>query len=198
MKFMKSSHLETIVTFAVGEVYSIKPYSVSKGAEKAAHVPWAFLLPYFLIGIPIIILFVYFIYVSLRRYNKAKEKRRQRALSVAELTPEELEKLYGGDFPEEFASLDKMSREELRILAYKELEKQGRKPGEVDYLKGPLDWDDVDENFQPRPKVIRSDISKVELQRSQSGTKNEPRNQDVKDEEKKDTKDSDDKQNLPQ
>ncbi|MFH1515910.1 MAG: hypothetical protein ABIG42_10680 [bacterium] len=105
-----------------------------------------------------VILFGFFFIMS--RINKIKKKRESKAAAVSEMTAKELEALLGDDLSEGFISLDKMSRDELRILAKKELEKEGRKPGEIEYLKGPLDWDDVDEDFQPRPKVIRSDLSK--------------------------------------
>lgn len=94
------------------------------------------------------------------RMKKIRDKHQKDKITVSEITPEELKAIYGDDLPEGFASIDKMSREELRIVAEKELEKEGRKIGEIDYLKGPLDWDDVDENFKPRPKVVRSDLSR--------------------------------------
>ena len=166
MNFSYSPHVGLILTFAMREAYSIHPYSISARAEMPKHIPWSLLIPYFIIGLPIIALLGYLIGVSIKRYMQAKEKKRKDAVKLSELSPEELERLYGGNFPDEFASIDKMSREELKLLAKKELEKQGRKPGEVDYRKGPLDWEDVDENFRPRPKVIRSDISKIDIEKT--------------------------------
>lgn len=94
------------------------------------------------------------------RMKKIRENAEKDKIKLSEMTPEELKAIYGDDLPEGFASIDKMSRDELRVVAEKELEKEGREVGEPEYLKGPLDWDDVDDNFQPRPKVIRSELSR--------------------------------------
>lgn len=100
---------------------------------------------------------IFFIMIRVRKLKKLREKN----LNItSEMTDQEIETLYGDDLPEEMTSLDRMSRKEMKIIAEKELEKEGRKPGEIEYTKGPLDWDDVDDDFQPRPKVIRSDLSK--------------------------------------
>ncbi len=96
----------------------------------------------------------------LLRMKKIRDKQQKSKIKISEITPEELKAIYGDDLPKGFASIDKLSREELRAIAEKELEKEGRKVGEKDYLKGPLDWDDIDEDFQPRPKIIRSDLSR--------------------------------------
>ena len=94
------------------------------------------------------------------RMKRMREKQQKSKIKISEMTPEELKAIYGEDLPEGFASIDKMSLDELRVIAEKELEKEGRKVGEPDYLKGPIDWDDVDDDFKPRPKVIRSELSR--------------------------------------
>lgn len=107
----------------------------------------------------------------LLRMKKIRDKHQESKIKISEMTPEELKVIYRDDLPEGFASIDKMSREELRVIAEKELEKEGRKVGEKDYLKGPLDWDDIDEDFQPRPKIIRSDLSRpVETKKDKKDT----------------------------
>jgi hypothetical protein len=103
-------------------------------------------------------IFLLFVLMFILLKYRSFKKKNKRAMKL-DLTSEELKALYGDDMPVEIGNLEKLSREELRIIAEKELEKQGLKPGERDYLKGPLDWDDLDENFRPRPKVIRSEIS---------------------------------------
>ena len=100
------------------------------------------------------------VFFILNRIKQLKKKREKSLALVSEMTTEELETLLGDDLSEGMLSLDRMTRKEMKIIAEKELAKQGRKPGDIEYLKGPLDWDDIDENFQPRPKVIRSDFSK--------------------------------------
>jgi hypothetical protein len=165
---------------ALGEAYSVQPYSISAKAELPKEIPWAILLPYFIFGLPFLVLLVYWIGISIKRYFSAKAKRKKSALSLSDLSPEELQRLYGSDLPEEFTSPESMSRDELKLLALKELEKQGRKPGDIDYRKGPLDWDDVDENFHPRPKVIRSDISKIEPSEQQKEKSNREKNKKEK------------------
>lgn len=102
-----------------------------------------------------VVFMLFYFLIRLKSYRSVMKRRSD----VSEMTPEELRAIYGGeDIPDIDRSLDRLSREELRIIAEKELEKRGIKPGEKDFFKGPLDWDDLDENFQPRPKIIRSDL----------------------------------------
>lgn len=115
---------------------------------------------------------VYFL-VKYRRFKQNEKTVRTR---VSELTSEEIETLYGEDLPEDMLRPDKLNRDALRSIAAKELAKEGRKVGEKNFFEGPLDWEDVDENFQPRPKVIRSDFSDV-----QKLPKSPPNDDDSKD-----------------
>jgi hypothetical protein len=97
---------------------------------------------------------LYFL-IKFRRFRQNEKTARTKA---SELTPEEIKTLYGENLPENMLSPDKLNRDALRSIAEKELAKAGRKVGEKNFFEGPLDWEDVDENFQPRPKVIRSDF----------------------------------------
>ena len=96
------------------------------------------------------------------KYYRFKQNERTARTNTSELTPEEIKTLYGEDLPEDMLRPDKLNRDALRGIAAKELAKEGRKVGEKNFFEGPLDWEDVDENFQPRPKVIRSDFSDVQ------------------------------------
>jgi len=135
-----------------------------------------------LFSLPFIFLLLGAVIYSIIRLRKikAKKKKDQRSL---ELTREEAEALFKQEeFAADVKGLERMSREELRIMAEKELQKQGLKPGEKNFLKGPLDWDDVDENFRPRPKIIRSDFSKMDIPKKteEEKKKNSPDEKDKK------------------
>lgn len=170
---------------AATEFYSV-PADISTVHEidmSAKGVPWKLILPtYAIIGVPILAFLIFLVIKSINRYIVARKNTRKRKESISGLTKEELEQLYGGDYPDKFTSLDNMSREELKLLAKKELEKQGLKPGDKDYFKGPLDWEDVDENFKPRPKIIRSEISKVEIDKTSDDKKSDSPSQSNSDE----------------
>jgi hypothetical protein len=118
---------------------------------------------------------IYFL-VKFHRFRQNEKTSRTKA---SELTPEEIKALYGENLPEDMLSPDKLDRDSLRSIAEKELAKEGRKVGEKNFFEGPLDWEDVDENFQPRPKVVRSDFSEF-----QKLSKTPENNDDPKDKKK--------------
>ena len=111
------------------------------------------------------------------RYRNFKKKEKTARMDASEFTHEEIKAIYGEDLPEEMLSPDKLSREALKSIAEKELAREGKKPGDVKYFDGPLDWDDVDEKFHPKPKIIRSEFSKDEV----SPKKQKPTTKDNKD-----------------
>ena len=110
------------------------------------------------------------------KYYRFKQNEKTARTNASELTSEEINTLYGEDLPEDMLRPDRLNRDALRSIAAKELAKEGRKVGEKNFFEGPLDWEDVDENFQPRPKVIRSDFSDV-----QKPSQSPPNDDDPKD-----------------
>ena len=106
------------------------------------------------------------------RFKKFKAEQKKKSLP-SDMSPEEIKAIYGEDSMEGIFNVDRMSRDELRIIAEKELEKEGLKPGDKNFFKGPLDWEDIDEDFKPRPKAIISDFSELDENLKQKFKKKE-------------------------